>query len=121
MPQIFYNEKNGARVLSKTKDSSRMKKPKDQMISYLWHWPSSAEPRLELIALPRTASSRIEEHGQMAGQVKHNSQGQKTRIESKLDCMQPNIDSGATPIGSASRAPDEIPYAKKGRLTWRPT
>ena len=37
----------------------------------------------------------------------------KTGIESKLDCMQPSIDSGATPIGSASRAPDKIPYTKK--------
>ena len=32
----------------------------------------------------------------------------KTGIESELDYMQSNADSGATPIGSAGRAPDEI-------------
>jgi hypothetical protein len=45
----------------------------------------------------------------------------ETGIESELDCVQSNADSGATPIGSASRAPDEISgikTKKRRRLTW---
>ena len=38
-----------------------------------------------------------------------------------LDCMQPNIDSGATPIGSADRAPDKKIQKEKQELTCRPT
>ena len=41
----------------------------------------------------------------MAEWVKHISQ--EAVIESELDCEQSNADSGATPIRSAGRAPDE--------------
>jgi hypothetical protein len=37
---------------------------------------------------------------------KENHQVRGSRFESMPDCMQPNIDSGATPIGSVGRAPD---------------
>jgi hypothetical protein len=38
---------------------------------------------------------------------KENHQVRGSRFESMPDCMQPNIDSGATPIGSVGRAPDK--------------
>ena len=51
---------------------------------------------------------RLKDAGEWLNRRSDRSQRQVTEIKSKLDCVQPNIDLGATPIGSAGRAPDEI-------------
>jgi hypothetical protein len=38
--------------------------------------------------------------------VRHPEKNEKLNLEPMLDYKSPNIDSGATPIGSAERAPD---------------